>query len=208
LTFAPRSGRQPIFNIPPVTGALVLANVAVHLLRLLLPPALDDAVIETFAFIPARYGGAEPLSWPAFVDPITYQFLHGNLTHLAINMVALLAFGAGVERRIGGFRMLLLALVCGLAAVALHYVVYPASEEPVVGASGAISGLFGAVLRLLFRSRGAGLLPLVALWIVMNVIGGQMGEPGDGGAAIAWVAHIGGFLTGLGLIGLFDRRRT
>src|SRR5450755_2805283 len=144
--FTPRAARQPIFNIPSVTKALLIANVAVHAIRFLLPRALDDALVTTFAFIPARYTIPGVVRWPALVDPITYQFLHGNLAHLGTNMLALLAFGAGVERRIGGWRMLVFALLCGAASAAFHLVGYPSSLEPVIGASGTISGLFGGVL--------------------------------------------------------------
>jgi membrane associated rhomboid family serine protease len=199
------AARQPILNIPPATKALLIANVAVHLLRLLLPSDLDDTVIVTFAFIPARYDTPGAFGWPALVDPISYQFLHGSLAHLAINMLALLAFGAGVERRIGASRMLIFTLICGVASALTHFIAYPAGVEPVIGASGAISGLFGAVLR--FRLRGGargGLWPLVALWIVMDVVTGVAGIGGNG-ESIAWVAHIGGFVAGLLLFGRFDR---
>ncbi len=198
------AARQPILNIPPATKALLIANVAVHFLRLLLPGELDDDVIVTFAFIPARYTAAGEFGWPALIDPISYQFLHGSLAHLAINMLALLAFGAGVERRIGGARMFAFATICGVASVLAHLAVYPASLEPVIGASGAISGLFGAVLRFRLRGGARGLLPLVALWIVMDVVTGVSGFGGDG-VSIAWIAHIGGFVAGLLLFGPFDR---
>jgi membrane associated rhomboid family serine protease len=200
-----KAARQPILNIPPGTKALLIANVAVHLLRLLLPGKLDDSVVITFAFIPARYTALGAFGWPALVDPITYQFLHGSLAHLGINMLALLAFGAGVERRIGGSRMVVFAVICGVASALAHLAVYPSSIEPVIGASGAISGLFGAILRLhVHRGSRRGLWPLVALWIVMDVVTGTTGMGGDG-EPIAWVAHIGGFVAGLLLFGLFDR---
>jgi membrane associated rhomboid family serine protease len=198
------AARQPILNIPPATKALLIANVAVHLLRLLLPGELDDDVIVTFAFIPARYAAPNAFGWPALIDPISYQFLHGSLAHLAINMLALLAFGAGVERRIGGARMFAFTMICGVASALTHLVVYPSSIEPVIGASGAISGLFGAVLRFRLRGGVRGLLPLVVLWIVMDVVTGVSGMGGDG-ESIAWIAHIGGFVAGLLLFGPFDR---
>lgn len=201
----PEAVRQPILNVPTATKALLIVNVVVHLLRLSLPGNLDDAVVTTFAFIPARYTAAGAFGWSALVDPITYQFLHGSFTHLGINMLALLAFGAGVERRIGGLRMAVFALICGVASALIHFVVYPSSIVPVIGASGAVSGLFGAILRL--RARGElrrGLWPLVALWIIMDVVSGTIGMGGDG-KPIAWVAHIGGFVAGLLLFGLFDR---
>lgn len=203
-TIAP--ARQPILNIPPITKALLIANVAVHALRLLLTGALDDALVATFAFIPARYTAQGAFGWPALVDPLSYQFLHGSLAHLGINMLALLAFGAGVERRIGGRRMLVFTLLCGVVSAAAHLIAYPSSIDPVIGASGAISGLFGGVLR--FRAQGGarrGLWPFIALWIIMDVVTGVTGMGGDG-EAIAWVAHIGGFLAGLLLFGFFDRQ--
>src|SRR5271154_2569791 len=92
--------RQPIFNIPPVTLALILINVGVQLLRSLLPDDLDEALMLTFGFVPARYFGdigIEHATWPVWVEPLTYQFLHGGWAHLGINMLSLLAFGAGVE---------------------------------------------------------------------------------------------------------------
>ena len=127
--------RQPIFNVPPVTKALLLVNVAVHLLRLLLPADIDDALVSTFAFVPARYTVADGLGWPALVDPITYQFLHASFVHLGVNMLALLAFGSGVERRTGGWRMLVFFLVCGVVSAAAHLAAY-AGLAPVTRRSG------------------------------------------------------------------------
>jgi membrane associated rhomboid family serine protease len=204
-----RSLRQPIFNIPPVTKALLIINVAVHGLRRLLSDPSDDSIIRDFGFTPARYTTGH-LGWPALADPVTYQFLHANLTHLVVNMIALLAFGSGVERRIGAWRMLALTILSGVIAAGAHLAVYPSSALPVIGASGAISGLFGGVLRMQARTsagRGKGLWPLIALWIVLTVIAGQTGIPGEPGAPIAWVAHLGGFAAGLAIFGLLDRTK-
>jgi len=200
--------RQPIFNIPPATRALIVANVAVHLLRLLLAPATDDALVSLLAFVPGRYTGPGGIGWPALVDPVTYQFLHANLIHLGVNMLALLAFGSGVERRLGGGRMVIFYLVCGIASAAVHFAVYPTSLVPIIGASGAISGLFGGVLRLQFGGGTGGrrgLWPIVIFWIVVNVVLGQAGMPGMEDTAIAWVAHLGGFAAGLLLFNLAAR---
>jgi membrane associated rhomboid family serine protease len=204
----PEAARQPIFNVPPATKALLACNVVAHVLRLLLPGNFDETILTTFAFVPARYTEPSAFGWSALVDPVTYQFLHANLTHLGINMLALLAFGAGVERRIGGTPMVAFTLICGVMAALAHFVIHPSSIEPVIGASGAISGLFGGVLRFHVRVPSRrGLWPLVGLWIVMDVVSGTTGIGGDG-QSIAWVAHIGGFIAGLLLFGLFDRQRT
>jgi membrane associated rhomboid family serine protease len=200
--------RQPIFNIPPVTKALLIANVAVHVLRLLLSAEADDALVSALAFTPARYTGPGDWGWPALVDPITYQFLHGSLVHLGVNMLGLVAFGAGVERHIRGWRMLVFFLLCGVVSAVAHLAVYPFSPEPIVGASGAISGLFGGVLRFQFAPASGGrrgFWPIVILWIIINYVFGQTGMPGTDGAAIAWVAHLGGFFTGLLLFDFFAR---
>lgn len=201
---------ERILNLPPMVSRLLLANLAVHGARLLLPDDLDWELLIRFGFVPLRYTVPELFGWPALVAPLTHQFLHGGLLHLAVNMAMLMAFGAGVERRIGGGRMLAFALLTGALAAAAHLAVYPDSPSPVVGASGAISGLFGGVLWLLARRRGAAgartFLPLILLWIGISLLVGFTGLPGTGGAAIAWAAHIGGFLSGLLLFPLFDRR--
>lgn len=197
---------QPLLNIPPATLALLIANVAVQLVLSVLPDDVVDVVIAYLGFIPARFTEPGAFDWTAVVTPITYQFVHGGWTHLLVNMVALLAFGAGVEQAIGARRMIVFSLLCGLIAAAVHFAVYPTSPVPIVGASGAISGLFGAVLRTRIALGARALWPLAALWIVMDVISGQMGMPGNPDQPIAWVAHIGGFVAGIGLIGFFLRR--
>lgn len=203
-------GRQPVLNLPPMVQALLILIAATHLVRLLLPDDVDWWVIFTFAFIPARYSLPGAFDWGAIVSPITHMLLHDGWLHLLVNMATLMAFGAGVERRIGGGRMLGFAIVCGLAGVAAHYLVYADSGTPVIGASGAISGLFGGVLRLMPGRRAGqglrGLLPIIVVWIGINVGFGLTGMPGAEGE-IAWVAHLGGFIAGLAFFGPFDRPR-
>jgi membrane associated rhomboid family serine protease len=202
------AGRQPVLNLPPMVQALLILLAAVHLVRLALPQDWDWWAIETFAFIPARYSVAELFDWGAVVAPVTHMLLHGGWLHLIVNMATLMAFGAGVERRIGGRRLLGFAIVCGLAGAAAHYLVYMDSLNPVIGASGAISGLFGGVLRLLAgRRQGQGLralVPIVLIWVAANVAFGLTGVAGAE-EGIAWVAHLGGFFAGLVLFGTFDR---
>jgi membrane associated rhomboid family serine protease len=197
----PPPQRQPWLNLPPMTKALLLANVAVHLLRLLLPEALDDSLLVTFGFVPARYVASLRPSWVALVDPLTYQFLHGSLAHLGVNMLALVAFGSGVEQRLGPLRYLVFYLVCGIAAAFTQFAVGPAATDLLVGASGAISGLFGAILR--FRLPRRALWLLVAIWLVVNVV---TGESDMAGMPVAWIAHVGGFAAGLLLFPLFAGR--
>jgi len=181
----------------------------------LIPPA---------AFIPIRYSGQFALDTYAFTSMVTYAFLHGGLAHLGINMIWLAAFGSPLANRLGTTRFLGFWVVTGIAAVALHYVLHRFDQSPLVGASGAISGMMGAAARFAFRiDRGAGkpafagaVLPVslvlrsrstvvfLAVWMVVNLVTGLVGfAPGD--ARIAWEAHIGGFLSGFILIGWFTR---
>ena len=123
-------------------------------------------------------------------------------------MLSLAAFGAPVERTLGPRRFVLFYLAAGIAAGLVHVLIYSDSVEPVVGASGAISGIFGGVLILLRNSGGiTSLLPVAGIWIAMNVFFGVVGgTPGAGDQPVAWAAHIAGFLFGLAAIRFFVPR--
>jgi membrane associated rhomboid family serine protease len=216
--------REPVFNLPRVVAALIAACVIVHLFRLyVLSPVQDQDFILRFAFIPLRYSGDYVIDIYAIVSPLTYAFLHGGWLHLGINMIWLGAFGAPLAGRIGPWRFLLFWAATSLAAVFLHYIFNPLDFSPVVGASGAISGMMGAAARFGFqidrsqgkpafsgpvlsipqvlRSRAA--VVFVLVWMAVNVVTGLgFGMPSDMGR-IAWQAHIGGFLAGFFGIFLF-----
>jgi membrane associated rhomboid family serine protease len=225
---AVRRSREPIFNIPAVVIALVAICAGIHLIRVyLLTPEQDFDLLVRAAFIPIRYSGEFDVDIWAFTTPVTYAFLHGNFPHLILNMVWFLAFGTPLANRLGAPRFLLFWIATSLGAVALHYIAYPDGQSPLVGASGAISGMMGAAARFGFaidRSSGRGVFggPLLsiraaltsrsvvtflAVWFAINLVTGLVGfAPGMEDASIAWEAHIGGFLTGFLGIGLFDRR--
>ncbi len=220
--------REPMFNMPAVIVALGLVCVAVHLLRVyVLTPDQDFELLVRAAFVPIRYSGAYDLDIWAFTSPMTYAFLHGNFPHLILNMVWFVAFGSPLANRIGAVRFVLFWIATALGAVALHYIVHPDGQAPLVGASGAISGMMGAAARYGFfidRSTRSGvfagpLLPVataptlrpvitfLAVWFAINIVTGLVGfVPNMEDASIAWEAHIGGFLAGFLGIGIFDRR--
>jgi len=224
--------RQPIFRIPAVVVGLILFLALAHVARIALPDALSDHVINRFAFIPARYSHAF-LAAHSWINPgnifdravpfVSYMALHNDFTHLAINSLWLLAFGPIVARRYGGLLFLGFFLVCGVAAALMHLAFNWGSLMPVIGASGAISGLMGAGLRLLPTQAPwavpgeEGLAPIfsrqivifTAIWMAINLAAGLTGfgvGPGELGL-IAWQAHVGGYLAGLLLAGPFDRLR-
>ncbi|NMG41248.1 rhomboid family intramembrane serine protease [Chelativorans sp. ZYF759] len=222
----PPPPRQPVFNLPAIVTALIAACVGVHLLRAyVLNNAQDFELIVRFAFIPLRYSGDYVIDIYAWLSPLTYAFLHGDIVHLAVNMIWLAAFGAPLANRIGVPRFVAFWAATSLAAVALHYVLHPADPTPLVGASGAISGMMGAAARFAFRidrsERHAAFtgpilsmaavftyrttVAFLAIWMIINLALG-LGFGGPDGARIAWEAHIGGFLMGFLGLRLFDRR--
>ncbi len=199
------SGERAI-NLPPVILWLILVNVAVQGVRLMLSESVDMDVILALGLVPAAYTG-EPMAnlLSLVAAPFTYQFLHGGWVHLGVNMLSLAAFGTPVERLLGPRRFLFFYLAAGVVAGFVHVAFYSTSGDPVVGASGAVSGVFGAVL-MLMRDVGRlpSLLPVAGLWIGINVFFGLFGGmPGAEGEPVAWVAHIGGFIFGLVAIRLF-----
>jgi membrane associated rhomboid family serine protease len=204
-----RGTGERAINLPPAVMWLIGINVGVQLLRELLTEETDNAIILTLGLVPAAYtsGNADLLT--QIVAPITYQFLHGGWLHLGINMVTLAAFGAPVERLLGVRRFVLFYLTAGIVAGFVQVLLYPDSPDPVIGASGAISGVFGGVL-MLMRYVGSlpSLLPVAGIWIGLNVFFGVFGGmPGAGGEQVAWAAHVGGFIYGLLAIRFFAPRR-
>ena len=204
-----RGAGERAINLPPAILWLIVINVVVHLLRQLLSESADQQLIIDFGLVPANITGDQASPLFSLVSFITYQFLHGGWVHLGVNMFSLAAFGAPVERLLGVRRFVLFYLSAGVVAAAVHVSFFSASEDPVIGASGAISGVFGAVL-MLMRQVGSlsSLLPIAGIWIALNIFFGLFGgTPGAGGEPVAWVAHVGGFVYGLAAIRLFIPRR-
>jgi membrane associated rhomboid family serine protease len=222
------SGREPIFNIPGVILAVIaLCGIVFVLETYVLNDEQSSDFLWNFAFIPARfsqYGGFySPAAW---LTTVTYSFMHGSIAHIALNMIWLAAFGSPLAARIGPLRMTLFWIVTAVAAVMTHFAVYPDSAVPLVGASGAVSGMMGAAARFGFRRstlrnsaafvgeilpvgvalRMRTVLVFLGVWFVTNIVSGMLSVGVDSSATIAWEAHIGGFFIGFFGISLFDRR--
>lgn len=209
--------RQPIFNAPPGTlwtcGALVLS----YLLFLLAGPVWQQAALDTFAFVPARFlarfAVGEPGSSALELLPlIGHAFLHADALHLLVNAGLLLAFGAAVERRLGVSRFLILFAGGATAGALAEALVGNAGPVYLIGASGAVYGMMAAAMPILFRAgipgRRRRALEFVAVIMGLNVLVAMIGL-GDflAGAEISWRAHMGGFLAGLVLGFAFSPRR-
>ena len=222
--------RQPIFRAPAVVLWLIAALTALHAARTWLPPARAQDLAIEYGLEPARYSRAflesrmaDPGTvWDRVVPFVSYMGLHNDWTHLAINCFFLLAFGPVVARRFGATLFLLFFILCGIAGGLTYLMFAWGSEVAVIGASGAISGLMAAALRML-PSQTPWAVPgttplapifsrqmliftgsLIAINVLMGVgglsIGGETGQ-------VAWQAHLGGFVAGLMLSGPFDSLR-
>jgi membrane associated rhomboid family serine protease len=204
-----RGTGERAINLPPAVLWLIVINVAVQLLRTLLGERTDEGIILQFGLVPAVYTSEGQDLLSQLLAPITYQFLHAGWLHLGINMVTLAAFGAPVERMLGGRRFVLFYVSAGIIAGFVQVLLFPDGTDPVIGASGAVSGVFGAVL-MLMRYVGSmpSLIPVAGIWIALNIFFGVFGgTPGAEGEQVAWAAHIGGFLYGLVAFGFFVPRR-
>lgn len=197
---------QPLINLPLLTKMTMATFLVVHLIiTYALPHSGLEWVYVHLGFVPGRFTGALAFEPLALITPITHMFIHGSWLHLAMNTVMMAAFGTGIERWMGARRMAIFFILCGLCGAAFHFALNMHSPYPVIGASGALSGLFAAAIIMLNRGRGEmggrfGILPFIILWIGITVGFGMMGSPD--GSDIAWAAHLGGFLGGFAILKL------
>jgi membrane associated rhomboid family serine protease len=255
--------REPMFNAPVVVLGLIAVLIGIYAAYNWAPEGVQDRIIRDYAFIPGRLtiaiwpdrlvdllnrvntdpaalqqarqirelhvlgGGAKP--WTA----LTYALLHGSWTHVLLNCVWLIAFGPPIARRFGSFRFLLFMAVTAIASALAHWALSSMDFSPLIGVSGADSGLMGAATRFMFQP-GAPLgafgstsgpeietvpaaslsgvfmerrsLIFMLIWFGTNFIFGAGAQAlGFSEMPVAWVAHVGGFIAGLVLFPLFDR---
>ena len=205
-------------KIPIVNFVLIAANVLAFLYESQLDSATLRELIFTWGFIPGHLVNNPGSAW---VTIFTSMFLHGGWFHILTNMWVLFIFGDNVEARMGGIAYLVFYLLSGIAAGLVQMVLLPASQIPVIGASGAIAGVLGAYLVLYPRSRIASLVPIffiftlvevpafiyLAFWFVSQLFSGLMSFEGADTSGVAWWAHVGGFVFGIISSLLFARRR-
>jgi len=223
----------PSATIPYVTIGLIGLNVLVFLYQTSIGLSGDqhaaEAVVFEFGATPCRVTGAcsVPGDFPSpIVTIFTSMFLHGGLLHVGGNMLYLWIFGDNVEDTLGHGRYLLLYLLSGIAAAATQIASSPRSSVPMIGASGAVSGVLGAYI-LLFPFAGVQMLVVfgffarivrwpalivLGFWIVIQALSGILtfsSAAWGGGEAggTAWFAHVGGFLAGMALLFLMRPRR-
>ncbi|RRJ95261.1 rhomboid family intramembrane serine protease [Opitutaceae bacterium TAV4] len=214
---------QPHRRPPAFTTLLIAACVVVfgyETWLALQTPSQVEGFITEHALVPARLASGWR-TWSQWQTVFSSMFLHGGVAHLAGNCWFLWIFGRSVESRIGSMRYLPLYLVCGVAAAAAQVVFSWGSHDvPMLGASGAISGVLGAYFVLFPTAWVVALVPWVVpvvpipavvflfLWFLFQAwsgVGQLLGLASGGGGGVAWWAHAGGFAAGA-LIGLALKR--
>ncbi len=207
-----------------VTYGIIACLAAVFIWQVALGPAGNEAAIYALGFIPAVAFGVDTLPatliWlPAPLTVLTSMFLHGGFFHLAGNALYLWIFGDNIEDRMGRGRFIVFYLLCGTAAALAQALPEIDSRVPMIGASGAISGVLGAYAVLYPRARVLVALPIfvilytvhlpailvLGLWFALQLASSAMLASAEAG--VAFRAHIGGFVAGVALVGLFVRWR-
>lgn len=217
----PLKDDNPAAVFPFVTIGLIALNIIVFFLQIISPA---DPVKTVFAYgaIPhflVTFKGVQPVH--PVLTIFTSMFMHGGFLHLAGNMLYLWIFGNNIEDKLGHIRFIVFYLLCGVAAAYSHALTEPLAMIPMIGASGAVSGILGAYLLLFPHARVHTLIFLgfyvqmvrlpailvIGLWIVIQFINGILTQGVAGGGGVAWFAHIGGFVSGILIIMIFLRFR-
>ena len=225
----PLKSDNPTFAFPLITLLLILASAFIFTYQLS-SAARDTPFTEKLGATPSQIvsrpfkwviyrGGERRLILPTVATLITSMFLHGSFLHIILNMLFLWIFGPSVEDRVGRWRFLPFYLLTGLVGTLTHIAIDQRSTVPLIGASGAIAGIMGAYLMLFPRTR---ILCLIFIWIIPRFIRlpaiiflglwialqfwNAHTIPQEV-SAVAWFAHIGGFLAGFLLIRLFVKRK-
>lgn len=203
-------------TFPFINYLIIAANIFVFYLQLSSPDF--EAFVRQYAFTPANFSFFDLNSY-FFI--LSSMFMHGSLLHILGNMWFLHIFGDNVEDRMGHFTYLLFYLLAGAAATFAQYILSTGSEIPMLGASGAISGVTGAYFIFFKRSTIKAIVPgfglwstsdlpatwFLGYWFLLQVFNGANSlNTVDGEGGVAWFAHIGGFVAGYLMAKLFPKR--
>lgn len=216
---------QPRYSTPYVNGFLIALNILIYLFQSSLDPRSYEAFARQFGVVPSHLAaflaGSPKYSLGAIIVPFfTSMFLHAGWMHVLGNVWFLYIFGDNIEDYLGHFKYLGFYILCGLIAMGTQVAIYPYSNLPTVGASGAIAGVLGAYFILYPRARVLTwffvfvfYLPawiMLGYWFVLQFLAGavtlsvvQTGK--DVGGVAVW-AHVGGFVAGMVMVKLFPER--
>jgi membrane associated rhomboid family serine protease len=215
--FIPIKDDAPTIRKPYLTVTLIVLNSVIFLFSVFQGARVFQFITVKYGFIPYELIHAveltPELSASVYLTPFTSMFMHGGWFHLIGNMLFLWIYGNNIEDYFGPIKFLLFYIVSGLMAVALYTLFGPNSQIPMVGASGAIAGVMGAYMVLHPRARITVLmifffiqfiaLPakvVLGIWFAYQLLMSFAGSTTGGG--VAWMAHVGGFAFGYGLLRL------
>lgn len=213
--FIPYRDENPTRRFAVVTAALIVINIIAFYIQISSPQGFD-VTTRQYGLIPLELTKGKNLPGSTMVNPyltlVTYMFCHGGIAHLVFNMLFLWIFGNNVEDRMSRAGFLAFYLITGVVSALAFQVLYPATEMPLVGASGAISGVLGAYLimfpfarlhvwMLLFVIRMPAMV-FLPIWFALQIFGFMNGGSGADGN-VAWVSHIAGFVAGIVLYRVF-----
>lgn len=220
----PYKDDNPVYLTPYVTYAILGLNIFVYLIELFIAvaggPHAQNLFFYHWGLVPANVFHGQGLL-PSLIPFFTSIFLHGGLMHIGFNMLYFWIFADNIESELGHAKFLIFYLICGLGASMTQYLMDPGSTVPIIGASGAISGVLGAyfirfpyarvkAILFLFLIIPSIWLPaklLLGFWFALQILSGlgSIGASGSGG--VAWFAHIGGFVVGIVFYQIFENIR-
>lgn len=217
----PYKDDNPTNTFPSVTIGLIALNILVFLLQVI-SDVDGKRIVYAYGAIPhniVSFETTQPIH--PILTLFTSMFMHGGVFHIFGNMLYLWIFGNNIEDRLGHLRFILFYLFCGIVAALSHTLTASGSDVPMIGASGAVSGVLGAYLLLFPMARIHTIIFLgffvqtvqipalivIGFWAIIQLVNGliMQGMASQGG--IAWFAHAGGFLAGLISIKLWQPRR-
>jgi membrane associated rhomboid family serine protease len=217
----PYKDDNPTKTIPFITIFFIAMNLFVFILQIL-SRADSRSIVYSYGAIPyniLHLDAVQPIH-PVFTI-FTSMFLHGGLFHLGGNMLYLWIFGNNIEDRLGHIKFFIFYMFCGIVASFSHSIINPDSHIPMIGASGAVSGILGAYILLYPMAKVHTIififffiqiikipaLIVIGFWAIIQVVNGLLTQGISDQAGVAWFAHIGGFLSGLFTIKLWLSRR-
>jgi len=210
--FFPYKDDNPRVLFPIVTYGIIAINIFIFLLQFYISGiSLDsyERIIFNFGFVPNKF---------EILNIFSSMFMHGGFLHLIGNMWFLYIFGDNVESILGHLRFLYFYIFCGIGATLTQFIINPSSSIPMIGASGAVAGVLGAymikfpkakvhVFAFIFIFVTTFVVPaqiVLGIWFIMQLSGGLNTLGIDTTGGVAWFAHIGGFIWGIGSLKKFQ----
>jgi len=218
----PYKDDNPINIIPVSTILIISLNMLVFIMQLLSGED-SKSIVYSYGAIPQNIVGFQsnqPI--PAYMTIFSSMFMHGGVFHIAWNMLYFWIFGNNIEERLGHIRFIFFYLFCGVAAALSHILLSPDSNVPMIGASGAVSGMLGAYILLFPMAQVRTIVLLgfyitvvkipalivIGFWAIIQVVSGLLSQGNAAHGGIAFFAHVGGFVAGLFTIKLWQPRRS